>query len=47
MTYRKIGGLHFVRIGSFGFSFFWSRSKRRNVSALNRAWLATTEWCNR
>jgi hypothetical protein len=25
MTYKKVGGLHFVRIGRFGFSFYWSR----------------------
>lgn len=31
MTYRKIGGLHFVRIGRFGFSFYISR--RRRVAA--------------
>lgn len=28
MSYRKVGGLHFVRIGRFGFSFFWSRVPR-------------------
>ena len=27
MTYRKVGGLHFVRIGRFGFSFFLSNRK--------------------
>jgi len=25
MSYKKVGGLRFVRIGRFGFSFFWSR----------------------
>lgn len=27
MSYRKVGGLHFVRLGRFGFSFFVSRRK--------------------
>ena len=26
--YKKIGGLHFVRIGRFGFSFFISRKRK-------------------
>jgi len=25
MSYKKVGGLHFVRIGRFGFSFFVSK----------------------
>jgi hypothetical protein len=25
MSYRKVGGLHFVRLGRFGFSFYVSR----------------------
>lgn len=25
MSYRKIGGLHFVKVYRFGFSFYWSR----------------------
>jgi hypothetical protein len=25
LTYRKVGGLRFVRIGRFGFSFWLSR----------------------
>lgn len=29
MSYRKVGGLHFVRLGRFGFSFFISRNSRR------------------
>lgn len=41
MTYRKIGGLHFVKLGRFGFSYYWSR---RRLSALDRAWLACGEW---
>ena len=27
MSYKKVGGLHFVRIGRFGFSWFLSRKK--------------------
>ena len=26
VSYRKVGGLHFVRIGRFGFSFYISRA---------------------
>lgn len=29
MSYKKVGGLRFVRIGRFGFSFYISR-KRTN-----------------
>lgn len=29
MSYKKVGGLHFVRIGRFGFSFFRSRKPVR------------------
>lgn len=35
MSYKKVGGLHFVRIGRFGFSFFLS--KRRSASAIGLA----------
>ena len=28
-SHRKVGGLHFVRIGRFGFSFYVSRPCRR------------------
>ena len=28
MSYKKVGGLRFVRIGRFGFSFFWSRKPK-------------------
>lgn len=27
VSYKKVGGLHFVRIGRFGFSFFVSRAQ--------------------
>jgi hypothetical protein len=32
MSYRKVGGLHFVRIGRFGFSFFMSRRTPRTFT---------------
>jgi hypothetical protein len=35
MTYKKVGGLRFVRIGRFGMSFFWSRNI--NAAAERRA----------
>jgi len=28
MSYRKIGGLHFVKLGRFGFSFYWRKRRR-------------------
>lgn len=28
MSYRKVGGLHFVKLGRFGFSFYWSKRER-------------------
>lgn len=34
MSYKKHGGLHFVRLGRFGFSFFWS--SKRNASRTPR-----------
>jgi hypothetical protein len=27
MTYKKVGGLHFIKLGRFGMSFFWSRQR--------------------
>ena len=39
MSYKKVGGLHFVRIGRFGFSFFWSaRKPKRHVTADQIDW---------
>jgi len=35
MSYKKHGGLHFVRIGRFGFSFFWSAKARTPRSNLD------------
>ena len=29
MSYKKVGGLHFVRLGRFGFSFFISSKRQR------------------
>ena len=31
MSYKKVGGLHFVKIGSFGFSFYMSKKKTRQT----------------
>jgi hypothetical protein len=28
VSYRKHGGLHFIRVGRFGFSFYLSRAHR-------------------
>lgn len=25
VTYKKVGGIHFVRVLRFGFNFYWSR----------------------
>jgi hypothetical protein len=25
MSYKKVGGLHFVKVYKFGFSFYWSK----------------------
>ena len=25
LSYKKVGGLHFVRISRFGFSFYWAK----------------------
>jgi hypothetical protein len=33
MSYKKVGGLHFVKIGSFGFSFYMSKKKGEKVLA--------------
>jgi len=42
MTYRKVGGLHFVRLGRFGFSFYVSKPKlsccRELVPYRKRVW---------
>lgn len=41
MTYRKVGGLHFVRMGRVCFSFCLTR--RRPVTAADR-YMARTMW---
>lgn len=49
MTYRKVGGLHFVKLGRFGFSFYWSRRRgwhTKPANNLHRAWLHTEEILN-
>jgi len=28
MSYKKVGGLHFIRVWRFGFSFFISRKRK-------------------
>jgi hypothetical protein len=33
-SYRKVGGLHFVRIGRFGFSFYIASARRRRLLTL-------------
>lgn len=31
MSYKKIGGIHFVKVGRFGFNFYVSRSDKARV----------------
>lgn len=31
ITYRKVGGLHFLRLGRFGLSWYWRRQRHGNV----------------
>lgn len=31
MSYKKVGGIHFVKVWRFGFNFYVSRSKRERV----------------
>lgn len=33
MNYKKVGGIHFVKLGRFGFNFYWSRSKAAKIDA--------------
>jgi hypothetical protein len=38
MSYKKIGGIHFVKIWRFGFNFYLSRSRAQRVEiAVTRA----------
>lgn len=30
MSYRKIGGLHFINIGLFGFCWYWRKKQQIN-----------------
>lgn len=39
-SYRKVGGLHFLRIGQFGCSFYVSR-KHEAVTETSQFWNAT------
>ena len=34
LSYRKVGGLHFVRILRFGFSFYVAKKQRKIVDNL-------------
>lgn len=31
MSYKKVGGLHFIRIGRVGFSFYLSKRTEKTV----------------
>lgn len=31
MSYKKVGGLHFIRIGRVGFSFYLSKPRIKTV----------------
>lgn len=44
LTYRKVGGLHFVRVGRFGFSFYWSKRQRVQAKPLEPIILAEDGW---
>jgi hypothetical protein len=33
-SYKKVGGLHFIRLGSLGFSFFMSKKRKKLVDTL-------------
>ena len=38
MSYKKVGGIHFVKVWRFGFNFYLSRSKAKKVhDAIERA----------
>lgn len=41
MSYKKVGGIHFVKLGRFGFNFYISRSNaqkaRSAIHAVERA----------
>ena len=38
MSYKKVGGIHFVKIWRFGFNFYLSRSRAQQVDiAVTRA----------
>ena len=36
MSYRKVGGLHHVKVGRLGFSFYWKRALIRRVRITKR-----------
>jgi len=33
-SYKKVGGLHFIRVGQLGFSFFMSKTRKKLVDHL-------------
>jgi hypothetical protein len=35
-SYKKVGGLHFIRVGQLGFSFFMSKRRKKLVDHLAR-----------
>jgi hypothetical protein len=37
VSYKKIGGIHFVKLGRFGFNFYVSRSDKARVNAAFKA----------
>jgi hypothetical protein len=39
MSYRKVGGLHFVRIGRFGFAFYFTRRRTKSFNCAQEACL--------
>lgn len=32
MSYKKVGGLHFIKIGRIGFSFYVSKAPEKKIS---------------
>lgn len=36
MSYRKVGGLHFITIGRLGFCWYWRRKRNTIVVNINR-----------
>jgi hypothetical protein len=32
ISYKKVGGLHFVKVFRFGFSFYWSKTNKGEMT---------------